>query len=985
MKRRLVALCSLALVMSMAVPATGQITPEARPAPTAVAIDGRLTGGPSLDEVVSAFIRLSEPAVAEIVATGGASTAAQKAQAARIERQQADVLAAFDFESQIYSLRVGANGVAVKATVRNLIEVSGHAEVVSVSKLPVHRFDNATSVPWIEAASAWQDLGYTGAGLSIGIIDTGIDYLHADFGGIGSAEAFDTNDPTTLDDGGFTAKVAGGYDFVGDDYDASTPGLDTPNPDPDPLDCNGHGTHVAGSAAGQGVLSDGSTFTGPYDSTTFELYDWEVGPGVAPEATLYALKVFGCDGSTNVTVEAIEWALDPNGDGSMDDMLDVINMSLGSDFGQPDDPTAIAANNAMEAGMLVVSAAGNDGPVPYVHGSPGSAALGIAVAASVDDGIIAGAIVVNSPDAIAGQYESAEGAFTAPLDEVGPVIGDLVVADPLRACGDGAGLANAAEVAGNIALIQRGDCAFVEKIANAQSAGAIGVVVFNNVSGPPIVMGGNTDEITIPGVMISDEDGALIIDSIASDETVNVTLSADFQFPKPELADTLASFTSQGPRGGDLFGPDLAAPGFSIDSAANGTGFKGRLSSGTSMATPHVAGLAALMRQAHPTADTADIKAMLMNSTVDTNGFYETTRMGTGVVRADRALSQDAVAFPAGVSFGRLNPTGPSSATQSVTVTDMSGEARTYAVAHTPLQEMAGVTVDVPSSVEVPANGTKTFDITLDLDPAAMPVDDGFFSQTEVDGLLDLTSGDASMRVGYLAVVDPASLIETEGVKNGQQNSLLFANSGQGGGWLDTFTHIADGAGTLAAIGIRDAGGGVVEFGVASSAPWDSLSRRELDVYIDADKDGAFEWAVVAADLGYLTGAGADGRVVTAVFDLVNGGGFLRFFAVADVNDHSQILPVDLSTFIGEAGSFDFLAIDFDFATPTGIAEGSVNIKQDVERGENISYALLPGETAGIAGFQRQNREALLALYQNNPVPAQFEVVQLKPGNRVGR
>ena len=771
-------------------------------------------------------------------------------------------------------------------------------------------------------------------------------------------------------------------DFVGDDYNADPTSPDfqpTPHPDEDPLDCNGHGTHVAGSAAGQGVLADGSTFTGPYDLATFEANEFEVGPGVAPEATLYALKVFGCDGSTNVTVEAIEWALDPDGDPGTEDGLDVINMSLGSDFGQPNDPTSIATNNAMEAGMLVVSAAGNDGPVPYVHGSPGSAELGISVAASVDNGVVAGALVVNSPAEIAGQYESQEAAFTPPLEDSGPVIGDLVVAEPLQACGP---LTNAAEVAGEIAFIQRGTCPFVDKILNAQAAGAIGVVVYNNLAGSPFVMGGSTDEATIPAVMISLEDGNLIQDTIEGGATVNVTLSADFEFPKPELADTLADFTSQGPRGGDLFGPDVAAPGFSIDSAATGTGFEARLSSGTSMATPHVAGLAALMRQAHPGADTAVIKAMIMNSTVDTNGFYATTRMGTGVVRVDRALALDAVATPAGVSFGRLNPTGPATATQTVTVTDMSGQGREYAITHTPLQEVSGVSVSVPDSVSVPANGSATFEITMDLNPAEMPTDDGFFSQTEVDGLLDLVSGESELRVGYLAVVDPASHITASTVKPGQQNSLLFSNDGAGGGWLDTFTHLAEGTGTLSALGIRDGGGGVLEFGVASSAAWDSRSRREVDILIDVDQDGTHEWAVVAADLGYLQDQPATGQVVTAMFDLVNGGGSLRFFAIADLNDHSQILPIDLATFIGDDGKFDFLAVDLDFDTPTGFAEGSVDLKRDVEKADNIAGALLPGEEAGIADFLRQNREALLALYQNNPVPTQFEVIQLKPGGR---
>src|SRR3712207_3673466 len=165
-----------------------------------------------------------------------------------------------------------------------------------------------------------------------------------------------------------SAKVVGGVDFVGDAYDADTPGS-VPVPDPNPLDCNGHGTHVAGTAAGYGVNTDGTTFRGDYAS--LDPFSLRIGPGMAPNAKLYALKVFGCEGTTDATIPAIEWAVDPNGDGSPADHLDVINVSLGSDFGLADTAEAMAVDEAVQAGVLAVLSAGNAGDVYDVGGSPG--------------------------------------------------------------------------------------------------------------------------------------------------------------------------------------------------------------------------------------------------------------------------------------------------------------------------------------------------------------------------------------------------------------------------------------------------------------------------------------------------------------------------------------------------------------------------------------------------------------------------------------
>src|SRR5258708_12197551 len=151
------------------------------------------------------------------------------------------------------------------------------------------------------------------------MLDTGIDYPHANFGGPGTVAAFNAAtaastaaaDPTLFGSG--APKVKGGYDLVGDAYDAGStdPAHYTPVPDPNPLDCNGHGSHVAGTAAGFGVLANGTTYPGPYDATT-PGNTFLIGPGVAPAADIYSFRVFGCSGSTLVVVDALDMAAQAN-------------------------------------------------------------------------------------------------------------------------------------------------------------------------------------------------------------------------------------------------------------------------------------------------------------------------------------------------------------------------------------------------------------------------------------------------------------------------------------------------------------------------------------------------------------------------------------------------------------------------------------------------------------------------------------------------
>src|SRR4029453_4536728 len=245
-----------------------------------------------------------------------AARGAARAQMARIRGAQQRVLAQlgnFGRTARVLcSVQTAYNGIAARIDASILPQIRADADVKAVHALPVHYIDNSSSVPFIQGAAAWAATsGNSGNGIKIGIIDTGTDYTHANFGGPGTVAAYTGNNRNIIEPGTFpTAKVVGGMDFAGDAYT----GANVPVPDPDPLDCQGHGSHVAGTAAGFGVNADGTTFLGPWDGSV-PFAPFSIGPGVAPRAQLYSLKVFGCAGSTGLTTQAINWAVDPNGDG----------------------------------------------------------------------------------------------------------------------------------------------------------------------------------------------------------------------------------------------------------------------------------------------------------------------------------------------------------------------------------------------------------------------------------------------------------------------------------------------------------------------------------------------------------------------------------------------------------------------------------------------------------------------------------------------
>jgi uncharacterized repeat protein (TIGR01451 family) len=663
---------------------------------------------------------------------------------------------------ELYRATRAVNGVAyqiARADIDRLRKVKG---VKSVHIIEPEFLNMSTTVPFLGVPAVWSGaspLGVTGQGVRIGIIDTGVDYQHAMFGGTGALADYQANPRTTNTAGPTTffptPAVVGGFDFAGDAYT----GNNAPAPDPNPMDCNGHGTHVASTAAGRGVRADGTPYTGPYDTTTdFTAANLRIGPGVAPNAQIYALRVFGCTGSTTLTNAAIEWALDPNGDNDMSDHLDVINMSLGSNFGSLASTSAIAADNAARMGMIVVASAGNAGDTYTISGAPGSGQRVIATAATGDNGLPGASLTINAPASIAGSYaaSAAPAALTtvAPNGQMGDVVlvndGSVALPGPPPATTGGTvndgcqtPYANAAAVAGKIALVDRGGCGFADKIANAQANGAIGVIIANNVAGntPPGLGGSLATPATIPTVSVTQTTGASIKARLAASDTVNVT------FVAANLADTLASFSSRGPRGdGGLTGvkPDLAAPGLAITAAQTGiTCLSGNCQrpdasgyvansqplvlQGTSMAAPHAAGMMALLKERYPDRSSEEMKAIAMNTSVhDVYQFAGNVnrigvdRAGAGRIDAEKAVEATVSAFNAdeagAVSLSFVGEVvGTQTQTKRLRVVNYASTAQTFNLAIDTAVDAPGMSFSLPggSSVTVPANGTVFVDVRV--------------------------------------------------------------------------------------------------------------------------------------------------------------------------------------------------------------------------------------------------------------------------------
>lgn len=580
------------------------------------------------------------------------------------------------------SISIAAKDVNKLYTLRGVTAVYPVVEVQRPTTVPGSSPDMANAIAMTGADIAQSELGFTGKGVKIAIMDTGVDYDHPDLGG-----CF-----------GPFCKVMAGYDFVGDDYDAGTNPV--PVPDDDPDDCQGHGTHVAGIAAANGEVV-----------------------GVAPHARIGAYRVFGCDGSTDsdIMLAAMEMALA--------DGMDVLNMSIGSAFwGWPEYPTAVGGSNLVDAGVVVVASIGNEGDYGlYAAGAPGTGEKVIGVA-SFDNthATLPYALVDGLTEEIPSALAEPVAVGFIPMTYSGPIPTSGTESIIYVGQGCDLDLPLLADPTGQVALISRGACSFAEKAQNAIDAGATGVVIHNNAPGLfNGTLGATLDGVT-PVVGISLEDGEYIRSLVEATWTWTEGVDS-FESPTAGL---ISAFSSYGLAPDLSVKPDIGAPGGDIYSTYPIEQGSYASMGGTSMASPHVAGAVALYLEAFPGTPAGSVRAILQNSAdpqlwnLNTSyGLYDHVyRQGAGLLDIDDAILAKSMIRPGKLSLGE-GSAGPT--THTFTVSNFSPYPVVYDLSWMPAISANGIVEiegfwwggeDVSFSMDslyIQPFGTKTVDVII--------------------------------------------------------------------------------------------------------------------------------------------------------------------------------------------------------------------------------------------------------------------------------
>lgn len=642
-----------------------------------------------------------------------------------------------EYFTVLNAVAVTLNGVAIGRLREN-------ADVVAVEYNALYRPNMSESYKLINAEGAWAAAGVrsvAGTGVKVGIIDTGIDQTHEFF----DPTAFSYPDATfprcdAADSATgqansnceyVTAKVIVAKVFYNK---AAVQGLDAEA-------LQEHGSHVAGTVAG---------VTGK----TAVVQSVSIGDlsGVAPGAWLGNYNVFP-GGLLNSRSEDILNAVEA----AVGDGMDVLNLSLGGGYRGTNDLLAKGLDAAVDAGVVVAVAAGNSGPGPFTVESPGRARNVITVGASTNQHF------VGQPITYPSGVGTTIGASVGEFDALVAASYDLFDTNSTSCTSVSSG------ASGKLAVINRGACTFSTKVRNATAAGALGVVVVNNVAGDPVAMakdglGGDT----LPAVMIGKADGSALR---LSGETTASAVASFAEFVTAN-GDILAGFSSQGPTFVDeAIKPDLTSVGVNVLSSIPGSDWA--FFQGTSMATPHIAGSAAVLLDIHPSWSPAQVKSALVNTAdlVVKNAFNAATTVGPmaqGGGREDltEASETDVLFWPVAANFGRIDASRVNPTTMAITVSNLTGSPRTFDVVEArfvPFTPTSGpgsiprafgagtidgddIRVTTPTTITVGASSTATLNVTVN---AGLP------NGTIVQGWISLTGGGDEYQFAYWAEVAP--------------------------------------------------------------------------------------------------------------------------------------------------------------------------------------------------------------------------------------
>ncbi len=638
------------------------------------------------------------------------------------------------------------NGVVAELGAAEAERVRALPEVVLVDEYREYALATDVGPGLIGAPAVWDGsagggTGHRGEGIVFGILDSGINFGSPSFAAVdpidgyahvnplGSGNFLGTCAPGGIDAGRCNDKLIGGYDFVCA-APGNTCGAANIREEPGFGDTNGHGSHVASTAAGNHrdaeLLGNVSRIS-----------------GVAPRANIVAFDICYTNTATGQGLCPNTSAVAAVNQAIADGVVDVINYSIGGGASPWSEAVSLAFLNAVEAGIYIAASAGNSGPGPNTlgHVEPWVSSTAAAQHGRGDFVVV---LQVTGPQPVPAALQSIEmnpGGSGVSQDAAIPGDTPLVVSPGIDSVDDACNPYPAGSLAGAIAVVRRGSCSFSIKVDNAAAAGAVAVVIANNAAGGIIPSVPGT---TIPAFGILQEDGNALRDFAAANEAV----TAGIPYPAIILEnqpDVLAAFSSRGPAGTyDLLKPDVTAPGVRILAAVSGTTITGAendvaLYNGTSMASPHQAGAAGLVRQVRPgwtppeiksaLAMTADRTVLLEDGVTPANPHAG----GSGRIRVDRAVAAGLVLPETADNYAAANPaTGGDPATLNQpnmirrscapqcafvrTFRNTLGVAQGY---RTRIDGLPGRVT--PASVKVPAGGTVSVRVVVD--GTALPAD----------------------------------------------------------------------------------------------------------------------------------------------------------------------------------------------------------------------------------------------------------------------